>query len=591
MNESDFLDNYSEIVLEEYNARLERAASWHNARMEQEFDSISDTVKRRDLDGDADRVLNACPPPSAMPYKDYVEFVTEEAKKHDLSCTDLFIRSRASLIWHGCCNHIDAPRGALELWQEYKARNHYDYDERRNSVETKAQTEEKKKSTEEVSRAIRTDFANALAQRMAGVAERISKGETLPSFDMPYSAVSGREYSGANQTQLVLAGLEKGYLDNRWIGFEQLNVIRDAHPLLTLEIPRGEKGVTLLRSHEASYIDRKGEREWLSNARKAEIAQMRANGEDAPEIKKTVLFSKYTVFNAEQIPGFPVKENPKPALSAEERDAVIDGVIAAAGIRVGEDDLSRQNHISTYGPIRDTIYMPPKDTFASHDECQATKLRKFFHATGHKSREGRFNDQGEFAINMGKSTLRDVAYEEMRGEFFSMFAAAKYGLPMPADTSAEHLSRWDRTFGSMSGNYAVLAAADASKMFAVINQFERGEQPAAKWFPPKEEWSLKGGQEAQTADPVSEEQFQPASLTAGNPVERAMIILRDQALLDRALQQDPACATELAQLCDSLAGVLHMESQAQALMAQQLQDTAPPPPVPLQQAQSAGMRM
>jgi antirestriction protein ArdC len=459
------------------------------------------------------------------------------------------------------------------------------------------------------SQEVRDIFVDDLAQRMMNVSDRISKGEKLPSFDMPFSPVTGKEFQGANQTQLVMAGLERGYKDNRWASYEQFGKLSEDYPEMNLRLPKGERGVVLLESREASYITGKnGEREWLSSTRKEEIEQMRAAGEVVPEINTVVLFSAKTYFNAEQITGFPPKENPKPALSAEERDAVIDGVIASAGVKVQENSRSQARfRETTHDAANDILNMAPSDTFASHDQYQATKLRGFFHATGHENRERRFNAEG--------ATIKDVAYEAMRGEIFSMFAAAKYGLPMPKGFSAEKVaSRWDQKFSNDNRAHyeAFLAAADASKIFAVLNQFERGEQPKAGWFPPKEDWpALNDGQKAQAvapaAAPVSEESPPPVSLkvqtaapvseesshvslNAGDPVQRGMVILQDPMLLDRALRQDPTCITQITQLCESLSAILHMESQSQAFAAQQLQDTAPPP-APPQRAQSSGMRM
>ena len=59
-----------------------------------------------------------------------------------------------------------------------------------------------------------------------------------------------------------------------------------------------------------------------------------------------------------------------------------------------------------------------------------------------------------------------------------------------------------------------------------------------------------------------------------DPVERVRVLLRDPALLDEALKQDPKGVRELADLCDMVSQTLHMELDA----AQQEQDLMNMPP-------------
>ena len=109
------------------------------------------------------------------------------------------------------------------------------------------------------------------------------------------------------------------------------------------------------------------------------------------------------------------------------------------------------------------------------------KLRLAFHSTGHNDRERREPDH----------------FEVMRGETFSLLAGARFGLPMPADGGS-----WPEKFEGGEKWKAMEASADASKMLSVLDQFSRGEEPKAQWFPKKEEWpSMISAQESAMPPP------------------------------------------------------------------------------------------
>jgi hypothetical protein len=47
------------------------------------------------------------------------------------------------------------------------------------------------------------------------------------------------------------------------------------------------------------------------------------------------------------------------------------------------------------------------------------------------------------------------------------------------------------------------ASADVSKMIAVLDQFSRGEEPKAKWFPKKEDWPAMTAAQESPAEPAT----------------------------------------------------------------------------------------
>lgn len=70
--------------------------------------------------------------------------------------------------------------------------------------------------------------------------------------------MTGKEYSGANMVRLTLTAMEKGYADNRWLTFKQLQAVREEHPELNIRIKKGEHGVTVLRPEDVFFTVEKG---------------------------------------------------------------------------------------------------------------------------------------------------------------------------------------------------------------------------------------------------------------------------------------------------------------------------------------------
>ena len=99
-----------------------------------------------------------------------------------------------------------------------------------------SQTPQKeRKSRFQVSREVQEEFVNGIAQTMLTLAENAEQGQ--PSVgEAPFCPVTGKEYSGANMVRLTLTAMEKGYADNRWLTFKQLQAVREEHPDLNIRI-------------------------------------------------------------------------------------------------------------------------------------------------------------------------------------------------------------------------------------------------------------------------------------------------------------------------------------------------------------------
>ena len=447
---------------------------------------------------------------------------------------------------------------------------------------TSAQSEQQpaeKKNRFQISREVQEEFVNEIAQNMLELAGKGGKWQkpwgTKP-IELPFCPMTGHGYGGANMTKLVLTGLMRGYSDERWMTFKQLQKFQSEHPGLDMHITKGAKGVRLLRPQELAFtVNEDGSWNYLDEKEMKEIEEMKQKGFETPEVKRVTLFYPFTVFNAEQVEGFPPKENPTPRMTDIERNAFVEDFISCSGVQVRHHDGE-----AFYAPDSDIVKMPHPSNFTMPEEYYSTKLHEFYHATGSANRENRNDKPCE--------TIKSYAFEEMRAEIFSLLAGAHLDLPMPLSNSAAYVEQWNQEFSGGDVRAVFMAATEAARMLTVLRDFKLGEQPKAKWYPPSNEWAaLRETQRAQDAkDGVKFAQDTPqqadkptptdvmmerteAALSpvaakdtfrqANEPMVQARLLLQNPELLQQALKQDPTASRALADLCASFATTLSME--------------------------------
>lgn len=84
-----------------------------------------------------------------------------------------------------------------------------------------SQTQEKK-SRFQVSREVQEEFVNGIAEAMLALTSKAAGKPHVADTPTgtPFCPTSGREYGGPNMLRLMLAGMEKGYSDDRWLTFQ-----------------------------------------------------------------------------------------------------------------------------------------------------------------------------------------------------------------------------------------------------------------------------------------------------------------------------------------------------------------------------------
>lgn len=430
-----------------------------------------------------------------------------------------------------------------------------------------------KKSRFQKSREAQEEFVNGVAETMLSLAQTAGEWKKPWTADtpmgMPFCPVTSREYGGANMVRLMLTSIIKGYEDDRWMTFNQLQQYQDKHPELEMKIRKGQHGIKLLRPEEIVFtVEEDGRWKFLSQDEIKQFAEQKAQGQEVPDIQRKTLFYPFTVFNAAQVDGFPPKEQPAQNMTEIERNEFVERFIASSGVPV-----EHHGGDACFDHSADMVKMPFPERFTGTDEYYATKLHEFYHATGHEARENRQQKRTQ--------TLKGYAFEEMRAEMFSMLAGARLNLPMPESNSAAYIEHWNQKFSGGDVKAVFQAATEAAKTLTMMRQFEAGEQPAARWFPKSEAWpelvamqkdrdaavgvSLKEDGDRQVfastprSAPASLEESVAAFKATDDPIAKTRLILQNPEFLEAALKQDPDSVRELAALCQSMSTVLHME--------------------------------
>lgn len=230
----------------------------------------------------------------------------------------------------------------------------------------------------------------------------------------PHNPTTGNTYKGVN----VLILWMKGYGDTRWMGFNQakeaLGYKRSGKGRFAKWIWKGE-------GEDPGYGVRKGEK-----GTKILRPRMVKDPENGPDAMKCIGWASSTVFNAQQIEGWPAFETPEiPDVDPGE------GYFNAARVlECWPVPVSHAGDRAFYRPGDDTITLPLPGAFTDLSAYWATRGHEVIHSTGHKSRLDRLD---------GLS----YAEEELVAELGSVFLCAALGIDRPSmDNHFTYIQGW-----------------------------------------------------------------------------------------------------------------------------------------------------
>lgn len=260
----------------------------------------------------------------------------------------------------------------------------------------------------------------------------------LPSLT-PHNPVTGTVYQGGNRLHLGFIGLMRGFTDNRWCTFAQ---VQDA-------------GWRLRKGAKSALIER-----WKSFARTEENEE---TGEKEVVGNYLRLVGYWNVFNASEIEGIPPE--PVPRHESDRTASIANDLIASS--RCPVDESPGYRNLAAYAPTLDRIMIAPRATFRSDESFTRTLLHEMTHSTGHPSALNRVCD-----TSFGSP---EYAKEELVAELGSLFMSADLGI-QSADLEGEfyeqHVAYLKSWIGALEDDpdYLFKAASQADKSSSYLKE-------------------------------------------------------------------------------------------------------------------------
>ena len=233
----------------------------------------------------------------------------------------------------------------------------------------------------------------------------------------PESAITGKKYRGSNNFLLTIVAYKRGYRDNRWVTYNQI----EEH---SWKFKTDAEGKSLGKGAGVpvefySLHDRKTKKAF----EKSTLFGM--NDEEQQEYMKENVFPirrSYYVFNADLIDGIPELEHHE--IDPNERVARADKFLQMWSEK--EVPIIHGGSQAYYSLNKDEIHLPPLNDFLSLQDYYSTAFHETGHSTGHQSRLNRKLDN--------KFGTPEYAEEELRAEIASMFLGQEFGVS--TDTNA-----------------------------------------------------------------------------------------------------------------------------------------------------------
>ena len=274
----------------------------------------------------------------------------------------------------------------------------------------------------------------------------------------PVSAISGKQYNGVNRMFLMAATAERGYSDNRWVTFKQMED-------KGWSFKRDEEGRSRGKNAGVSieYFELR-DKETKQPFDRHTLDGMTADERNAYMDENVYPIRKYyRVFNGDVIEGIPERERVEhdPTGRNDRAEALIEHWSGTQSpIRYG-------GSMAYYSSTKDEIHLPEKQDFVNMPEFYSTALHEIGHSTGHEKRLNR-NLSGAFGS-------AEYAEEELRAEIASMFLEQDLGVA----ASEKHIENNSAYIGSWKSkikedpNVLFKAIADAERMTKFVMSKEK----------------------------------------------------------------------------------------------------------------------
>ena len=298
----------------------------------------------------------------------------------------------------------------------------------------------------------RVDYRQRLTDQLVKAIEEHGQLPWKKGWDgaalRPFNPKSGVKYKGGNIMNLLLAQLERGSNDPRWMTLAQAN----------------KAGYGIRKGSKASYVEYWDFGQPLVTPKADDPSGAAVDVVPEPESESTsgARFSQSRprvfyaqVFNGEDVVGLPAFERHL----TWEPNALARRLLEASGVAIEHRALSKGSPSleasAHYSPGPDVVTLPLQEQFNSQSDYYATALHELGHWTGHSSRLGR-----DLSGAFGSS---EYAQEELRAELAAMFLCAALGVEGDVLNHASYTASW---LAALKGDKHEIfrAAKDAEKI-------------------------------------------------------------------------------------------------------------------------------
>ena len=274
----------------------------------------------------------------------------------------------------------------------------------------------------------------------------------------PVSAITGKRYNGVNRIFLMLASMERGYSDNRWLTYKQMEDKEWSFKTDAEGRSLGKGAGVAIEYFELR--DKQTKQPFDRHTLDGMTADERNEymDENVYPLRKY-----YRVFNGDVIEGIPEQkkgEHDTTGYNARAENLISYWSETESPIRYG-------GSAAFYSPQTDEIRLPKKEAFVDMPEFYSTALHEIGHSTGHEKR-----------LNRVMSTDRktpEYAEEELRAEIASMFIEQDLGVEVKEkhiENNSAYIGAWKSKIKE-DPNILFKAIADAERITKFIMAKEK----------------------------------------------------------------------------------------------------------------------
>lgn len=284
---------------------------------------------------------------------------------------------------------------------------------------------------------------------------------------VPISAATGKRYRGINNLFLSLIAMERGYTDNRWATFNQINDRGWSFKKDEEGRSRGkDAGVTIefyeLYDKETKKAFDRSTLDGMTESERDEYMQ-----DNVRPMRKY-----FRVFNGDIIEGIPEREKRTidPSEKVERAEKLLEHWNDyEAKIVYGGDS-------AFYRPSSDEIHAPQRESFKTLHEFYGTNFHEIGHSTGHESRLNR-DLSGAFGSEK-------YALEELRAELAAMFLEQDLEIAVSEkhiENNSRYIKEWhDKIKQDPDALFTAIADADKITRFIATKEMEAERMESAE---------------------------------------------------------------------------------------------------------------